>query len=252
MSSWSQRRKLLYTIVTLVIIVIPASLIGYRVAYRAPSCFDGIKNGTEAGIDCGGACQKLCQSAFLPPKHDWTQYEQIAPGVYNLAAYVENPNPTVGATNIPFHMVLYDTKGTVISGMNGHITLGPKRNTLAFIPGVRVGNSAPGASPFFEFTAAPDWQKEADVLSHLVVGNKAYSEDGPSSSLQVSLKNAGVDPIPRMSVYAILYDKNKNAIAFSKTVVDGIPSGTSVTAPFTWPENFHGQVISQEILPVAE
>jgi hypothetical protein len=252
MSSWSKRRKYIYMTVTAVVVVGVIVIPAFYYFYKAPTCFDGRKNGNEQGVDCGGACQKLCASAFLPAKIDWTRYEKIAPGVYNLAAYIENPNTDAGAHSVPFHMVLYDSTGVPIADVRGTVTLPPHRNTLAFIPGVNVAHSLPSAQPFFEFTAAPDWNKETDPLLSVVIGDQKYSEDESGSSLQVTLSNTSVQSLPRLDIYVVLYDANKNTIGFSKTVLDGIPGNGSSVAPFTWPENHNGAVISQEVLPVAE
>jgi hypothetical protein len=252
MSSWSKRRKISYVSIVVVVVIVPVSLLAFHTFYKAPTCFDGLKNGSEQGVDCGGSCQKLCASAFLPPKLDWARYEEIAPGIYNLAAYIENPNTDVGASNVPFHMVLYDSVGVPVVDTAGTMILPPHRNTLAFLPAVKIGQSRPATVPLFEFTAGPEWIREADPLANLVVGDQNYSEGVGGSSLQVSLKNNGVQPIPPLHVYVVLYDKDKNVLGFSKTVLDGIPGNGSVVAPFTWPSSFNGQVISQEILPVAE
>lgn len=250
MSSWSQRRKRLYISVTVVIIAVPAAFIGFRTFYRAPTCFDGVKNGNELGIDCGGSCRKLCASAYLPPKFDWARFERVAPGLYNLGAYIENPNASAGAAAVPYHMVLYDASGTVLADVPGTIGLPPHRNVLAFAPAVRV-TGVPAAATF-EFTGSSEWTVERDRLASLVVADKTFVVDGNASSLQVTFKNPGVEPLPRFDVGAVLYDGTGNAVGFSKTVVDPIPGNGSAIAPFTWPDSFGGRVISQEILPVAE
>lgn len=248
MVSWSKRRKLIYAILLVVVVVGGIGVPVFFYSYKAPTCFDGQKNGNEYGVDCGGSCQKICASAFLPPKVAWVRLERIAHGLYNLAAYIENPNPEGAAYNVPFHMVLYDGKGIQIADKSGIMDLPPHRNVLAFIPAVQVGESLPAVAPSFEFTKAPDWVKETDALSRLVISNKNYIEDESGSSLQVTISNSGSQSLPALSVYAILYDKDKNTIGFSKTVVDEVPGGGAVLAPFTWPESHHDQVISQEIL----
>ena len=237
------------------VIIVVVGAIGFPAFfyfYKAPTCFDGKRNGGEQGIDCGGSCVKLCASAFLSPKIDWTRYEEIAPGVYNLAAYIENPNTEAVAVDVPFHMALYDAAGIKISDTSGMVTLPPHRNTLAFLPAVRVGQSSPAAMPFFEFTAGPDWNKQVDPLIDLVVGEKQFTDESAGASLQVALQNIGVQKIPSLKVNVILYDKDNNAIGFSQTVVDGIAGKGGAMAPFTWPTGFGGKVISEEILPVAE
>ncbi|MEA2715228.1 MAG: hypothetical protein QOG91_256 [Candidatus Parcubacteria bacterium] len=252
MASWSRRRKLAYALIALIIIVGAIIVPGFLLIYRPPTCSDGIKNGDEQGIDCGGSCERLCQNVFLSPIVNWVRYEEIYPGVYNLAAYIENPNPDVEAVNVPYHMVVYGPRALELANKTGTVTIPPHRPTLAFVGAVNLGKVAPVTSPFFEFTAAPEWHKRADPLAALSIGGQNYQEDETGSSMTVTLKNSSVQAIYRVAVYVILYDKDKNVIGFSKTIVDQIPPLGSAVAPFTWPINRHGAVISQEVLPVAE
>lgn len=251
MSNWSRNRKSLYAVIVAVVAI---GLIGVPVFfyfYKAPTCSDGIRNQGEQGIDCGGPCTRLCPSSFIATDVSWTRYEEIAPKLYNLAAYVVNRNTDGGASAVPYHMVLYDTTGVPINDVSGMLTIPPHRNTLAFIPAVSSKERTP-AKVLFEFTATPNWIKEKDPISTLTVSDKKYTEDTTGSSLQVNLNNSGVDPLNNIAVYVVLYDKDGNAIGFSKTVVDQIPGNGRVVAPFTWPINRHGAVISIEVLPVAE
>jgi hypothetical protein len=108
------------------------------------------------------------------------------------------------------------------------------------------------AKALFEFSSAPNWISAADPLYAITVGKKSFSEDSSGASLSVTLNNTSAQLINRTDVYAVLYDKDGNAIGFSKTILDGIPAYGSATAPFTWPASFNGAVISIEVLPVAE
>lgn len=251
MSSWSQRRKLAYAGATLVLLLAAVIIPGFVLLYTPPSCSDGIQNGSEQDIDCGGSCERLCSSAFLAPAVAWTRFEELAPGLYNLAAYIINPNSEAGAQDVPFKFVLYDTDGLPITERSGAVTLPPHRNVLAFVSAVSAGNSTPSKA-LFSFSAAPEWQKEQDPLSHLQIREKRYLEDEAGSSLLVTLANASIYPIGPLSVYAVLYDAEKNAIGFSRTTLDGVAPNESSVAPFTWPTNRDGAVISIEVLPVAE
>jgi len=236
------------------LVVITLAVVGYIVfsfVYKAPTCFDGLRNGNETGVDCGGSCQRLCPSAFVSPSVSWTSFEELAPGLYNASAYIVNHNDTVEAIGVPFHIVLYDSSGQEIVDVPGTVHIPPHRNTLAFISSIPVGQKVPYRA-FFEFTGTPDWKKRSDTLTSLAIGNKKYTEDVSGSSLMVTLKNTAVAPLGKMSVYVILSDINANIIGFSKTIVDGIAGLGSVQAPFTWQENRRGKVISIEVLPVAE
>lgn len=251
MSSWSKRRRTLYATVVVIFLVGAVLVPAFLIFYKAPTCSDGKKNGGELGVDCGGSCERLCQSAFLPPSLAWTRFEEVAPKLYNIAAYIVNPNTEGEAIDAPYHLALYDSRGVLITDVTGTVTLPPHRNTLAYKGAISVGERIP-TKALFEFTAAPVWRKKSDTLAPLVIGDKKYSEDESGSSLLVTLKNPSVYPIGETSVYVVLYDKNGNALGFSKTIVDEIPAKGETLAPFTWPVNRNGAVISIEVLPVAE
>jgi hypothetical protein len=241
----------MYLSAAAIVVIVAVGLPLYFKLYKPPTCFDGLKNGSEQGVDCGGSCEKLCQSSFLPPSVSWTRFEQVAPGLYNVAAYIINPNKEAEARNVPYHLVLYDKAGIPILDKKGTVTLPPHRNTLAFMGSLNVAQSIP-IKAAFEFLELPDWNKKADPLGSVRITDQNYTEDDVGSSLQVSLQNTSVYPIPGVHVYAILYDDSKNAIGFSKTVLDDIPAGQTVIAPFTWPLKHGGKVISEEVLPVIE
>jgi len=251
MASWSQRRKLIYSGSVTVIILALIGLPLFFYFYKAPTCSDGIQNGNETGVDCGGSCQRLCQSSFLAPVVAWTRLESVAPGLYNVAAYIQNLNTNAVALSVPYHVIVYDDQGIEITEYTGTVTLPPHRNTLAFSGAVNMGKRIP-VKALFEFTQSPNWQVAADPIAALAIGDKKYTEDSSGTSLLVTLNNPSVNQISTTDVYAVLYDKDGNALGFSKTVVDNIPAYGSTVAPFTWPKSFGGKVISIEVLPVAE
>jgi hypothetical protein len=251
MASWSEKRKFIYATSTLIVIIGVIGIPAFLFFYKAPTCFDGKQNGNEKGVDCGGKCTRLCQNNFLAPNVAWTRLERVVPGIYNAAAYIINPNTEGEAKNVPYHMALYDKDGMLIIDQKGAVTLPPHRNTLAFLPLIKVVNSIP-AKVLFEFTGVPDWNKKADRLSAIEITEKNYTEEGNNSSLRVTLKNASVSNIERFAVYVVLYDSVGNAIGFSRTIVDELLANTSVTAPFTWNTNRNGKVVSVEVLYVAE
>lgn len=249
--SWSSNRKTLYFIIVLFVVIVLIALPIFFLVYKAPNCFDGKRNGNETGVDCGGSCSRLCASAFLPANISWSRYEEIAPDLYNLAAYIINPNPEGEAKNVPYKFNLYDNHGIPIEEYTGYVDIPPHRNTLAFTGAINVKNRKIGKVTF-EFTGSPEWHKRVDPLSNLVISAKDYTEDDVGSSLMVGLKNSGVSSMRKIAVFAVLFGDDGNALGFSKTVVDGIPGGKTVTAPFTWPINRQGKVVSIEIIPVAE
>lgn len=251
MASWSSRRKLTYGSTVLAGIIVLVGLPLFLVFYKAPSCNDGKQNQGEDGIDCGGPCVKLCPSAFLPPEVIWTKFEPIAPGLYNVAAYIINNNLTGAAYDVPYEMQLFDSEGVLITYKYGSMTIPPHRNTLAFQAAVSTVKRIPTKAIIT--LGSPQWIKENDALGNIIIADKKYSEYQDSSSLQVTLQNSAATSYKNLSVYAVLYDENGNALDFSKTIVDSVPADDgTVVAPFTWPTSHNGQVVSIEVLPVLE
>ena len=251
MATWAQKRKVTLALIAIGCFGIVGSLVAYKILYHPPTCTDGIQNGTEQGIDCGGGCVRLCVNNFSVPRVAWTRLEQVAPGLYNVAAYIANPNVSVGAKRAPYRVVLYDAQGIQITEYKGTVAIPAHRNTLAFKGSVSVSKRVP-VKALFEFTQTPEWTVEKDVLSAVSISNKDFHDEGDQASLSVIVKNDNVSEIGITDVYAILYDKDGNTLGFSKTVLDRIPAYSTVVAPFTWPHGFQNKVISIEVLPVAQ
>jgi len=251
MNSWSKRRRLIYASIILAVIAVAVVIPAVIYFYTPPTCFDGKRNGSEQGLDCGGACVRLCQDFLLAADIAWTRIEEVAPGLYNAAAYIINPNADSEAIDVPYRMVLFDSKGMLILEDEGFVTLPPRRNTLAFKTAIKSANRSP-SKVLFEFTEAPKWHKRTDPLATLSVENRDYAEDKEGSSLNVTLANNGLETLRNVTVFAVLYDKDGNTLGFSRTIIDEISGKGTAVAPFTWPIDRNGEVISIEVLPVAE
>lgn len=251
MATWATKRKLTYASAAIVAAVIIIGIPAFLLFYKAPTCSDGIQNEGEQGIDCGGPCKTLCQNDFLSPVVVWASSENVAPGLYNLGAYVENPNIDGGAVNVPYQFSVFDNQGVLITKVNGVMDIPPNRDTLAFVGAVNMGQRIPAPGGVqFSFTSPPVWAKAEDTLGSLSISNKQYSEDSTGASLQATITNTGLTAYDDLTVFAVLSDVNGNELAFSKTVIDSVAGGASVVAPFTWPVSFNGAVVSEDILPV--
>lgn len=243
---------MLYGGSAIILLLLAVFSIVFSFFYKPPTCFDGLQNGDETGVDCGGSCVKLCQNAFIPIKVSWggAKFEEVAPSVYNLASYIENPNTNVAALNVPYKISVFDNKGVFITDRIGMINVPAHRNVLVFYPSVNVSKRIP-ARATFEFMDEPQWFKSHDSLAGaLVVVDKKYEENENNSSLEITLENKSLLPLRDVEIGVVLYDKDKNTIGFSKTVVDEIkPKGGREMAPFTWPMSRNGKVVSVEVLP---
>ncbi len=254
--SWSSKRKLIYALIVIAVIVLLIVVPSFLIFYKAPTCFDMKQNGSETGVDCGGKCTRLCQSAFLPPRIEWggAKFEMVAPGLYNIASYIVNPNINGAAIGVPYKITLYDAQGIFITQKTGMVDLYPRRNSLAFSALVKTDKRIP-AKATFEFTSPPDWFKATDALGGITITDKKYSENETGSNLEVDIENKTLYPYSNVLVSVILYDVQGNVIGFSQTKLDSLaPTRAGVTnlgeaAFYTWPNNHNGAVGTIEVLP---
>lgn len=79
-----------------------------------PTCFDGIQNGKEAGVDCGGTCVKACL-VILPIEVSFTKVLKVAEGDFDAVARIYNPNPDLGASSIGYDLVLLGEGGVELA-----------------------------------------------------------------------------------------------------------------------------------------
>lgn len=252
MSTWSSRRKSIYGTIVIVVVVLFIGVPAFYLFYKPPTCSDNKQNGNELGVDCGGSCVKLCQNTFLSPQIAWggAKFEKVIDGLYNVAAYIINPNVNGAAVNVSYKMSLFDEKGILITERQGQMTLTPHRNSLAFEPAVDVGKRIP-VKAIFEFTQAPIWFKSHDTLDGLAVIDKKYQDDETSSSLEVTLENRTLYPYKDIDVSVVLFDSDGNAQGFSRTQIDSInPKNGREIASYTWPINRKGKIVSIEVIPI--
>lgn len=250
MSSWSAKRKAAYLATFTIVFLVSAIAVFFLIFYRKPTCFDGKQNQNEAGIDCGGNCEKVCSFQAVSPNILWARTFKVSTGVYNSVAYVENPNREGSASNVPYVFRIFDDRNILIKEAKGRINIPAGKIFPVFEAGVLTGNRIPKYT-FFEFEKDPNWVAESgdgsisiSVLSH----NLANTFTSPK--LEATLFNPSLEDAFNVDVVAIVYDIAGNAIASSRTIVDKIAKEESEKAVFTWPEPFSGEAVKVEIFPL--
>ncbi len=249
MATWSTKRKYGYLLGAFTVVALVIGLPVFLTFYKAPTCFDGKLNGSERGVDCGGACSRLCSADFSAPKVLWTHAVRVVPGVYNALAYIQNPNQSVEARSIPYLFKFYDAQGLLIASRKGSAFIPAGQKLAVFEGGIQTGERVP-VKTTFEFNAGPNWQpgKALTVLKLLDIN----LDQGTRPKAEVRVRNESVsDTFSGVSAFIILYDANDNRVGFSKTVIDRITPGQELSLSFTWPEAFSAPILRSEVLFVA-
>ncbi len=249
MVSWSAKRKTLYfsafVAAVLLFIAIPTAL----VVYRPPTCQDNKQNQGEAGVDCGGPCVNLCQEKELEPIVLWQRSFEVGPGAYNVIAYVQNPNVSSAAIQVPYVFRLYNSDQVLIGERTGKVNLPPNKSFPVFEANVPSGKQIP-ARVSFEFREKPYWVRQKSVFPDVRINKIQLSREDSSPLLTAEIENRELRTFDRVPVVAILYDTAGNAVAASRTIVDSVEGQSSQPIVFTWPKPFGVTISEKEIVPI--
>ena len=95
----------------------------YLIAKPEETCFDGIQNQAEKGIDCGGPCSP-CREVVETKD---LKIEEIAiadggNGTYDVIAKISNPNGSVGAKEFFYSFQLKSADGDILASKMGNLS----------------------------------------------------------------------------------------------------------------------------------
>jgi hypothetical protein len=244
--SWSVRRRIIYLLITLAIIGIVAFGVWYY--YKpAPSCFDGIRNQDELGVDCGGLCPQVCPSETVDARVVWSRVFKVDEGIYDTAVYLENPNPHHGIKSLPYLIRIFDQNNILITTIDGHTFLNPKEQFVIFHSKLEVGKRVP-ARAIFEFTDTPVWQKVSRQQPALSINKKDFTNT-PRPSLVATIHNESLENVKDLVVVATVSDDEQNVMAVSSTLVDTLDQGETKEIVFTWPKSFAAAPVAFDFYP---
>ncbi len=249
---WSTSHKTkIIGIIAIIVIILAAIFVYFKFIKHDPTCFDGIQNQDERGIDCGGICSLMCLSDVRPLIPLWTRPIKITGDVYSVVSYIENQNIGNGVEEIPYEIRMYDDKNILVAQpIQGKTFIGPNDRTAIFETGIKVGNRVPKTA-FLKFLETPKFVRVDNRWNDqsLAAQNDVLTDIDTAPKLSAQIKNLTLETFHNIPVVAIIYDDKGNAIASSQTFVDEIDPDASVPVYFSWPEPFSGVAARREIIP---
>ncbi len=243
--SWSIRRQALYYVVAIVVMAILAFFAWKIFLERTPTCFDGIQNGTELGVDCGGTCSLLCQNTTHAPVVLWARSFSVSPSKYTAAAYIENPNNGAGAKKVQYAFQLFDANNVLVVERRGTTDLPPVHIVPIVEPNIDVGTRAV-ARTFFSFSELPQWNSVSATLPALRLASQNLTPD--ASRLSATVVNDSLADSGPVTVAVVLFDADNVARTASKTTLSNIAGKSSQSVVFTWPGGVQGIVRAEMTL----
>jgi hypothetical protein len=249
MNEWSLRRKRTIFFVVLSLLIVLLGFPTFFLFYRSPTCSDNKQNGTEAGVDCGGACQRICSAQSLPLllKGDPRVLSPTL-GVYEVVAVVQNPNVTAEVKRARYSLKLFEGSATIPLTVIEGETFVPKNSTFAIFEGpMNLGDAKPDRATL-EWKSGLDWQKDGGPIPDLVTRNILLSKEDSEPRVDALLVNNSLEKVTNVELVALLSDESGNIIASSKTFVEEIPGSGLTPVVFTWPKPFGTAVSSVDII----
>jgi len=245
--SWASERRFSYAFGAAAFLLLLVGGIFFILYYDPATCTDGRQNGEEAGVDCGGACVRLCEFEVAPLKVLWSRSFEVSPGRYNAVAYVENPNRHAGVREIKYIFRVVDQANTIIVEREGTTFITPNGISPVFESDIRTGDALP-ARTFFEFLEEPEWYRAQGIGQALSVASTRLLDTGTRPRIDATLVNNSLGEYKDIEVVGVVFAADGNAVAASRTVVNLLSKNASTPIVFTWPRPFERR-LEQCVVP---
>jgi hypothetical protein len=249
MLSWSAKRKFIIICFLFILFSTPTGFYIYQKLQKPVSCSDGIQNQNERGVDCGGICQIACfENIVTEPVIQWSRAYYVAPGIYNLTAYIQNPNIDYISRPAKYIFKVYDEKNVLITTREGVVGIPTSKVFPIFEPTINTGNIIPKIVTF-EFTEPVVWIEYFGSKPELEVVEQKLSRTDTSPKLDVKIVNKTLNTYKNVEVVAIIYDEQGNGVLSSRTFMDYIGDKGRADIVFTWPESITFKPSKIEVIP---
>ncbi len=250
-STWSARRKLIYGLGVLIVIILIAVFSLRNVLFPTPTCFDGKQNGYEAGVDCGGSCSLRCSSQIIPLSVSWARAIRTSSTTYDLAGLIGNRNVDSSTQAITYTFSIYGPDGTLMAQMNGMTPVPvdgdfPVVVNKVFLPAPpsSVSLTVPGNALFYHVT-------ESATNPTLRVTSTRF-EEGAIPRVYATIVNTKRLRLKNVPVRAVLYDEQGNAFAVGQTIIDSLDKEGVANVVFTWNTAFSFPPTKIRIYPILD
>ena len=247
--SWAARRQFQYIGGLLIFLALIALIIAWPAITKKPTCFDGKQNGGETGVDCGGACQKICNADTSEPIILWQRAFPVTGNIYNLVAFAENRNKEAAVMQVSYEFRIYSTDNILIGRREGKTFIPPNQQFAVFESRFDSGESEI-RSVDFSFTSPFVWIKKKPIIQTIpvTIDDIILKTEKGNSSLTAIINNDSIYDLPAFDVIAILYGNDNNAINASKTHKESLVSNDSSLLLFTWPQPLSDDPVTKDVI----
>lgn len=221
-------------VLTFILLLILGVVLLIFLSRKVPTCVDNLQNQNELDVDCGGPCVRVCKVEVADLIVLWARAFPVRERLYDLAAYVENPNP-FGLLELPYRFRVYDNDNIPVKDVLDRTYLNPHERALITVTGVDLGFRTPSRT-FISFDEDLKWQRLSLVRSPTIaISNKKISIGEGKLSLSAKVTNDSIFAIKDIELDALLYDVAGNALLVSRSFLPRLAPNQTYEPVFTWP-----------------
>jgi hypothetical protein len=250
-SPWARKRRTLFFLILLLVVVGIIAAITYSILDAPETCNDGKVNQDETGVDCGGVCTRVCEADTASLRLQWVRAFRVAPGWWSALAYIENANMDMRAVQLPYRMRLYDAANFVIAETEGMVDISNEVLLPVYWGRIFLPQDRTVARATFEWLDEPEWHTIAAPVPQLTTKEQRHTTRNGVPEVRAVLTNEEYVPIENVTVTAIVYNREQNAMAVSQTRLARMEARESRTISFVWQEPFADTVSRIELIPRA-
>jgi len=202
--------------------------------YAPPTCFDGIQNGDEAGVDCGGSCVRICAFTVEQPRVVWAESFKIIDGQYNAVAYIENKNQGAATPALSYVFTFYD-QDEVVATREGVTILPPNSVYPVFEGRIMTDGARAVTRTTIDITPAEMWLPATIGRNQFRTLDFELVSSDFRPRLNVILENTEILAAQNVEVVATVFNQAGKPITASQTFIDRFDGRSSRELVFTWP-----------------
>jgi len=233
------------------VIVIGSISYGLYVWWKVePTCFDGIQNQEEKGVDCEGPCETICLESLDPLRITKSFLIPIGENDYDFVALVNNSNLIHGSGEVEYELRLKDSSGGTIKTVNGKFDILPGQSRYVFVSPIETTTMVVDVEMKI---IEPNWQQLTDFGVgdiRLVVRRKDFSETREGNifaKVEGIMINESEFDFDRVEVLVVLFDADDNVVAAGITNIRTFLSNEESFYEVSWFRPLEGIVSQVEV-----
>ncbi|PJE57770.1 MAG: hypothetical protein COU82_00040 [Candidatus Portnoybacteria bacterium CG10_big_fil_rev_8_21_14_0_10_38_18] len=225
------RKRITILVVFLVILLAIGLGIYLIIRPEQPTCFDGIQNQGETGIDCGGPCGACPHPKELEiVSHDFIL---TTSDNFDLVAEVKNPNADWGVESMVYEFTFYNANNQLIGSKQGTTYILPQETK--YIVEQKIYPTQTPSIMKFDLKDI-SWQKLTGFSElQIRVKNETPRIIDGKYNLYGAIENKSNYNLDRVEVVGLLFDENHKIIAVGKTEIRTFLMGETRDFEINWP-----------------